>query len=38
MITKELKAKINFWLEKNPWKSLWDTFDNIEEIEKIEIK
>lgn len=37
MITKELKAKINFWLKENPWKSLWDAFDNIKEIEKIEL-
>lgn len=37
MITEELKAKINFWLKENPWKSLWDAFENIEEIEKIEL-
>lgn len=35
---KELKEKIRYWLSKNPWKSLWDAFDNIEEIGKIEIK
>lgn len=37
MITKELKAKINFWLKENPWKSLWDAFENIKEIEEIEL-